>query len=56
MTDLPRGALTYQRHDQNLSGQLDALKAADATNIYREKVSGARAAKVTGPGRGHSKK
>jgi DNA invertase Pin-like site-specific DNA recombinase len=28
---------------QNYSGQIEALKAAGATTIYREKVSGARA-------------
>jgi DNA invertase Pin-like site-specific DNA recombinase len=29
--------------DQNLSGQLEALTAAGATTVYREKVSGVRA-------------
>ena len=29
--------------DQDLSGQLDALKTAGATTVYREKVSGVRA-------------
>jgi DNA invertase Pin-like site-specific DNA recombinase len=29
--------------DQNLAGQLEALHAAGATTIYREKISGARA-------------
>jgi DNA invertase Pin-like site-specific DNA recombinase len=30
-------------HGQDLSAQIEALKAADATTLYREKVSGARA-------------
>src|SRR6516162_5660338 len=29
--------------DQHLTGQIEALKAADATTIYREKISGVRA-------------
>jgi DNA invertase Pin-like site-specific DNA recombinase len=38
--------LAYARvstQDQNLTGQLEALKAAGAKTIYREKISGARA-------------
>jgi DNA invertase Pin-like site-specific DNA recombinase len=37
------GYARVSTHDQNLSGQLDALKAAAATTVYREKISGARA-------------
>jgi DNA invertase Pin-like site-specific DNA recombinase len=29
--------------DQNLTGQIEALKAAGATTIYRQKISGTRA-------------
>jgi hypothetical protein len=34
---------------QDLSAQIDALKAAGATAIYREKISGVRADLLTGP-------
>ena len=33
----------YARADQDFTGQLEALKAAGAKTIYREKISGARA-------------
>src|SRR5262249_32848490 len=37
------GYARVSTQDQDLSGQLEALKAAGATRVYREKVSGAHA-------------
>src|SRR5260370_27322548 len=37
------GYARVSSQDQDLSGQLEALKAAGATTVYREKVSGVRA-------------
>jgi DNA invertase Pin-like site-specific DNA recombinase len=37
------GYARVSTQDQNLSGQLEALKTAGAETIYREKISGARA-------------
>lgn len=37
------GYARVSTQDQSLTGQLETLKAAGATSIYREKISGARA-------------
>jgi DNA invertase Pin-like site-specific DNA recombinase len=37
------GYARVSTQDQNLTGQLEALKAAGADLVYREKISGARA-------------
>jgi DNA invertase Pin-like site-specific DNA recombinase len=37
------GYARVSTHDQNLTGQLEALHEAGAATIYREKISGARA-------------
>jgi DNA invertase Pin-like site-specific DNA recombinase len=37
------GYARVSTRDQDLNGQIEALKAAGATTIYREKISGARA-------------
>ena len=37
------GYARVSTQDQDLTAQLEALKAAGATTIYREKISGARA-------------